>query len=427
MNGLLQRSLKTRITLFSLVIFTLSLWALAYYASKMLRMDMEELLGGQQLSTVALVAANIDHELKDRLSALESIAADFEDEEVKSSKALQDILERRPILALLFNAGYYATDASGTTIASVPVEAGRIGINFKFRNHVAAALDEGKSGISEVDIGKALQVPVFSLAVPIRNAQDKVVGTLVGVINLSANSFLDRVTSKAYGQTGGYLLVARQQRKIITATDKSRVMEALPPPGVNPKIDSFVAGREGSDVLRSPAGPEVLVTVKGLALADWYVAAFLPTEEAFAPIDDLEQHMLHGTILLTLIAGGLIWWMLRRQLAPISAAAAALSTSAASGLIPEPLPVSTQDEIGRLVSRFNSLLDVLRRSFEDLAETQRIAQIGSWHLDLVTNQVTWSEELFKMYGFDPSLPVPPYTEHMKLFTPDSWEKLSLGI
>ncbi len=77
MIGPLQRSLKTRVTLFSLVIFALSLWALAYYASKILRTDLEQLLGDQQRSTAALVAANINQELKDRLTALEMIAADL--------------------------------------------------------------------------------------------------------------------------------------------------------------------------------------------------------------------------------------------------------------------------------------------------------------------------------------------------------------
>ena len=101
MIGRLQRSLKTRVTLFSLVIFVLSLWVLAYYASKMLRTDMEQLLGDQRRSTVALVAGNIDQELKDRLSALEGIAADFDERELKSPATLQGILERRPILPLL--------------------------------------------------------------------------------------------------------------------------------------------------------------------------------------------------------------------------------------------------------------------------------------------------------------------------------------
>lgn len=65
----------------------------------------------------------------------------------------------------------------------------------------------------------------------------------------------------------------------------------------------------------------------------------------------------------------------------------------------------------------------LKKSERDLRESQRIAHVGSWNLDIATNQVIWSEELYNMYGFDPSLPPPPFNEHMKLFTPDSWERL----
>lgn len=423
----LQRSLKTRVTLFSLVIFALSLWALAYYAAKMLRTDMEQLLGDQQRSTVALVAANIDEELKDRLTALETIAADFGKRELKSPAMQQDNLERRSILPLLFNGGYFVTDAAGTTTASVPVKAGRIGINYSRFDNVAAALGEGKSAIGALAIGVVLRVPVFSLAVPIRDAQGQVIGSLVGVINLSSDNFLDKITSNRYGRTGGYLLVDRQQRLIVTGTDKRRIMETLPPAGVSPEIDNFLAGHDGSVIFRDPEGGEVLFSTKIIPVTGWHVAATLPTAEAFAPIRDMQQRMLLATILLTLIAGGLTWWMLRHQLAPIGAAAAALGTRPGQGLMPEPLPVSTQDEIGQLISSFNSLLDALRRMVKDLRATQRIAHIGNWRLDLTTNEVVWSEELYEMYGFDPSLPVPPYTEHMKLFTPESWERLSAAL
>jgi diguanylate cyclase (GGDEF)-like protein/PAS domain S-box-containing protein len=69
----------------------------------------------------------------------------------------------------------------------------------------------------------------------------------------------------------------------------------------------------------------------------------------------------------------------------------------------------------------------LQQNMADLIESQRTAHIGTWRLDLATNQVVWSEELYRMYGFDPSVPPPPYTEHMKLFTPESWNKLSTSI
>jgi len=69
----------------------------------------------------------------------------------------------------------------------------------------------------------------------------------------------------------------------------------------------------------------------------------------------------------------------------------------------------------------------LIRSEQELKKAQQITHIGSWNLDLETNEVTWTEELYKMYGFDPSLPPPPYTEHKKLFAPESWELLSSSL
>ena len=69
----------------------------------------------------------------------------------------------------------------------------------------------------------------------------------------------------------------------------------------------------------------------------------------------------------------------------------------------------------------------LKHNMNDLLESQRIAHLGTGRLNLATNQVVWSEELYKMYGFDPTLPPPPYSEHMKLFTPESWGKLSTAI
>ncbi len=69
----------------------------------------------------------------------------------------------------------------------------------------------------------------------------------------------------------------------------------------------------------------------------------------------------------------------------------------------------------------------LQRSEQELKKAQQITHIGSWYLNLANNEVVWTEELFKMYGFDPTLPVPPYSEHMKLFTSESWELLSKSL
>ncbi|MDD5305587.1 MAG: PAS domain S-box protein [Elusimicrobia bacterium] len=58
---------------------------------------------------------------------------------------------------------------------------------------------------------------------------------------------------------------------------------------------------------------------------------------------------------------------------------------------------------------------------------QRIARVGSWRLDLATNHVVWSTQLYRMFGLNPELPPPDYPEHRRLFTPESWERLSSAV
>jgi PAS domain S-box-containing protein len=45
--------------------------------------------------------------------------------------------------------------------------------------------------------------------------------------------------------------------------------------------------------------------------------------------------------------------------------------------------------------------DLIRRNEKMLAEAQQIAGLGSWHWDVATNAVTWSRELYNIYGLNP--------------------------
>ena len=46
--------------------------------------------------------------------------------------------------------------------------------------------------------------------------------------------------------------------------------------------------------------------------------------------------------------------------------------------------------------------EALRQSEARLTEAQRIAHIGSWELDLVSNRLTWSDEIYRIFEIDPS-------------------------
>ena len=71
--------------------------------------------------------------------------------------------------------------------------------------------------------------------------------------------------------------------------------------------------------------------------------------------------------------------------------------------------------------------EALRQSQKELQEAQRIAHVGSWQLDMATNRVIWSDELYRILGLNSELPPPNYTEHFRLFTPESWERLRYSL
>ena len=67
--------------------------------------------------------------------------------------------------------------------------------------------------------------------------------------------------------------------------------------------------------------------------------------------------------------------------------------------------------------------DAARQKEMEFIEAQRLAELGSWKWNPATDTVTWSEELYRLAGRDPSLPAVRYKDHPSLYTPESFERL----
>ncbi|MEG3989775.1 PAS domain-containing protein [Microcoleus sp. S28C3] len=94
----------------------------------------------------------------------------------------------------------------------------------------------------------------------------------------------------------------------------------------------------------------------------------------------------------------------------------------------------TQDEIGLLkgvaaqmgiaIAQANLLEQdkkqrlKLQQSEASLAAAQKIAHIGSWEFDLVTKKITWSEEVFRIFGLDSTATEPRSAQLLKMCHPD---------
>lgn len=370
LNLLQRNSLKTRITLFTLLIFLISFWSLGYTVSHSLRDDMQKVLGTQQFSIASLMAADIDDQLNSRLLALHRIAQVIEQRNIDTPDALQKTLEDLPIFQSLFNGGTFITDKNGQAIASLPLSLDRIGVNYIDRDYIANTLRDGNATIGRPVIGRQIKAPVFGMGVPIRNKYGQVIAALAGIINLSESNFMDRIESSYVLDSGSYLLIDTTHRVIVASSNKERLMELLPGPQQNPVLDKFMNGFEGSETLVNPQGIEVISGLKHLKSTDWYVAVALPTAVAFSPISSMERRIFILTLLLTFLSASLTWWVLVRQLRPLQRTANTLAQLAHPGTSLNPLPVYRADEIGQLITGFNRLLSELDTRQERLRESE---------------------------------------------------------
>jgi diguanylate cyclase (GGDEF)-like protein/PAS domain S-box-containing protein len=374
------QSLKVRAMVFALAVFVLGMWSLSFYISRNLRADMVQMLGEQQLSVATSMAKEVDQNLTQRLQALEAVAKATDADLLARPAALQTRLEQRPLLQLLFNAGAFVTDLEGTAIADVSLSANRIGVNYMERDFIVATLKQGKSAIGRPVMGKQLKAPVLVMSAPVRDAQGKVIGALAGVTNLGEQSFLDTLSDSPYGKSGGYMLIAPQHNLFVTASDKSRVMQPLPAPGINTMHDRYMQGYEGYGIAVSSRGIEELSAVKAIPVAGWYLAVVIPSTEAFAPIYAMQQRLLWATLLLTLLTGALTWLVLRRELAPVVETASAMAALADTKQMPQPLELTHAGEIGQLVTGFNRILLTWRQREEALQKSEQ-------HLSITLNSI----------------------------------------
>ncbi len=80
----------------------------------------------------------------------------------------------------------------------------------------------------------------------------------------------------------------------------------------------------------------------------------------------------------------------------------------AQGDLNQEIDINLEDEIGVLAKSFNQMtlqlrntLNAYQSSEESLNKAQEIALIGNWEIDFVTNKITWSDEMYRIFEINP--------------------------
>jgi len=83
------------------------------------------------------------------------------------------------------------------------------------------------------------------------------------------------------------------------------------------------------------------------------------------------------------------------------------------------------DAVWKLVDRKHAK-EALYQSEQSLKEAQRIAHMGNWNLDLTTNELHWSDEIYRIFEIDANELGPSYEAILKTIHPDDREAVKLA-
>lgn len=391
-------SLRARICLLMLCIVLASLWSLTLYASASVQREMQAMIAQQQTASARRIADGVEQELVQRLGALQALARQVPPLALQDTSAARGFWAGRPGLDAPINSGIALVNLRGSVVGHNMPDSDRWSAKLVNDAAVTQALVQGRAAVGQVQP----QSQELVMAAPVRDAGGAVVGAVVGTLQLQNAGFLDAL---GQGPDGDFWVLEPVQRTIVAASNGVSAMKAVPAPGESPVLDRFLGGTQVSGVFVNSQGVAVLAAVHPVPTAQWLVALWQPTERAFAPVHAMQIRLGVAAILLSVLALLLTRWTMARQMAPALGAIAQLAQRLElvhSESTPAPLDAGDRsDEIGRLISAFNRLLQTLVQRKTVLREVLNTSNVGIFSTDSHDRITLVNETMGRLFGYVP--------------------------
>ncbi len=315
--------------------------------------------------------------------------------------------------------------------------------------------EEGKKAIYFTDVFFGAEGDHRAEMIGIAPVQD-LQGAFAGAIALEIDmrpifNFLQDTTG--LGRTGEVLISRKQGDETLflsplrsepdaplTKTVSSRENRAVP-------AIRAAQGEDGSGLVHDYRGVEVLAAWRYIPLLRWGLVTKMDAAEVFQPLQTLQVIVLLSGIGIVVVGTLMALMTARRVTGPIRSLQKG-AEAVAAGDMSYRVATHRQDEFAELSRTFNAMTEKLHASHGSLAqeiaerkkineelqrmatlldETQAVARVGGWELDLIGNVLYWTEETYRIHETSPSEYTPTVETAILFYTPESVPVITAAV
>ena len=279
----------------------------------------------------------------------------------------------------------------------------------------------------------ALKEPAMIVAAPVRSADGHLLAVLTGRLRIEALEAIAHRRSGAHKSDDAFLVngngqIASQPR----LAGQPLVLRQKVPGDI---VARCIAGASASELSTDHRGVAVIRACHWIADYQLGVVAKVDQAEAFAPVLALRRSMAEFGGLAIVLSVGLALLLARGITRPLREMSNRVKEFA-QGQIIQPLPDSSGDELGLLAREFNAMAQAIgtketelrhvaeeldervRQRTAELARAQEVAGVGSWEWDEARNGMTWSDQMFDIFGLDAAECLPSYERYLASVHPE---------
>jgi two-component system NtrC family sensor kinase len=359
-------SIKTKITLTAFITVSVLLLGLSWSLFSYFHSLLSQNISRQQFVLVSEIADQLNGRIELARHQLSLAATDLTSNILTNPEELQHALTHASPATMIFDAGFQVIGTDGRVIAESFGFLDMVGKDLSFRDYVREPLQSGQLYLSK-PFSQSMKPysPLIAMAIPVRDDSDRIICLLAGFHSLGAEQFLTSLSSSRIGSSAYLYLL--QERTILMHPDSTRILETIPE-GKNRGIDKALQGFEGSLENVNSKGQHMLSSFKKVGDTGWILGANTPYEEAFKPLETLAVNAIIIAIFGITLSLGVVWLVTRRLTQPILQVIDHLDGAKAGGDDWVPLEVNSGDEIERLATAFNTMMQDVRENRRALGD-----------------------------------------------------------